>query len=98
MASLVYAVMSITSVHCAARPEISPCTCDPVFSNTYLELACEKVDSFHQIVGALTGKFDQSHNVSLKITHSNLEDLEMRSFREMNINVVKLRLVSNELR
>ncbi|XP_005190805.2 leucine-rich repeats and immunoglobulin-like domains protein 1 [Musca domestica] len=101
MASLVYAVWSITnvaSVHCAARPEISPCTCEPTYAHNYVELLCEKVDSFHTIVNALSSKFDPYVNVSLKITHSHLEDLEMLSFMDMKMNLIKLRMQWNELK
>uniref|UniRef100_A0A1I8PFR5 LRRCT domain-containing protein n=1 Tax=Stomoxys calcitrans TaxID=35570 RepID=A0A1I8PFR5_STOCA len=101
MASFVYAVWSITnvaSVHCAARPEISPCTCEPTYTHNHVELLCEKVDSFHTIVDALSNKFDPNINVSLKISHSQLEDLEMRSFMDMKINVIKLRMQWNDLK
>ncbi|XP_061392233.1 leucine-rich repeats and immunoglobulin-like domains protein 1 [Musca vetustissima] len=101
MASLVYAVWSITnvaSVHCAARPEISPCTCEPTYAHNYVELLCEKVDSFHTIVSALSNKFEPYVNVSLKITHSSLEDLEMLSFMDMKMNLIKLRMQWNELK
>ncbi|KAL9910877.1 leucine-rich repeat-containing larval translucida isoform 1-T1 [Glossina fuscipes fuscipes] len=101
MASFVYAVLSITnvaSVHCAARPEISPCTCEPTFAHNYVDLSCEKVDSFHKIVDALSNKFDPNVKVNLKISHSQLEDLEMRSFMDMKLNLVKLRMQFNGLR
>ncbi|XP_037936464.1 podocan-like [Teleopsis dalmanni] len=103
MASLIYTVLSITnvaSVHCAARPEISPCTCDSIslYNLKFLELTCEKVDSFHQIVDKLSNKFDPNLNISLKITYSQLEDMEMLSFKDMNLNVNKLRLQWNNLR
>ncbi|XP_036336811.1 toll-like receptor 7 [Rhagoletis pomonella] len=101
MASFVYAVWSITnvaSVHCAVRPELSPCTCEPIYADNYVELSCEKVDSFHQIVDALSNKFDPDVNISLKISHSQLEDLEMRSFMDMKLKLVKLRMQWNSLR
>ncbi|XP_049313390.1 probable serine/threonine-protein kinase DDB_G0278509 [Bactrocera dorsalis] len=101
MASFVYAVWSITnvaSVHCAVRPELSPCTCEPIYADNYVELSCEKVDSFHKIVDALSNKFEPEVNISLKISHSQLEDLEMRSFMEMKLKLVKLRLQWNSLR
>ncbi|XP_054733180.1 leucine-rich repeat protein SHOC-2 [Anastrepha obliqua] len=101
MASFVYAVWSITnvaSVHCAVRPELSPCTCEPIYADNYVELSCEKVDSFHQIVDALSNKFDPNVNISLKISHSQLEDLEMRSFMDMKLKLVKLRMQWNSLR
>lgn len=98
MASLVYAVWSIASVHCSVRPEISPCTCEPTYAHNYVELSCEKVDSFHTIVDALSNKFEPYVNISLKITHSQLEDLEMRSFTDMKLNLVKLRMLWNGLK
>lgn len=101
MASFVYAVWSITnvaSVHCAVRPELSPCTCEPIYADNYVELSCEKVDSFHQIVDALSNKFEPDVNISLKISHSQLEDLEMRSFMDMKLKLVKLRMQWNSLK
>ncbi|XP_067613322.1 leucine-rich repeats and immunoglobulin-like domains protein 3 [Eurosta solidaginis] len=101
MASFVYAVWSITnvaSVHCAVRPELSPCTCEPIYADNYVELSCEKVDSFHQIVNALSNKFDPDVNISLKISHSQLEDLEMLSFMDMKLKLVKLRMQWNSLK
>lgn len=101
MTSFVYAVWSITniaSMHCAVRPEISPCTCEPIYASNTVDLSCEKVDSFHRIVDALSDKFDSNISISLQISHSQLEDLEMRSFREMNLNLKKLKMVANNLR
>lgn len=88
----------MASVHCSARPEISPCTCEPTYARNYVELLCEKVDSFHTIVNALSNKFEPNVNVSLKISHSQLDDLEMLSFMDMKMNLIKLRMQWNSLK
>ncbi|XP_030380110.1 podocan [Scaptodrosophila lebanonensis] len=98
MTSFVYAVFSIASLQCSVRPEISPCTCQSVDSPNYVNLECEKLESFHTIVDVLANKFQPHVEIDLKITHSQLEDLEMRSFTDMNLNVVKLRMQWNGLR
>ncbi|XP_055378650.1 leucine-rich repeat-containing G-protein coupled receptor 4 isoform X2 [Condylostylus longicornis] len=101
MSSFMFTVFSIA---CAVRREISPCTCEPMqpldrnLPPHGIELACEKVDSFNQIVDSLSNKFAKNDSISLLISHSNLEDLEMRAFTEMNLNLKKLRLMSNNLR
>lgn len=100
MASMIYTIWSITNVasmHCAVRPEISPCTCELMMVND-IQLTCEKVESFHIIVDALKDKFQANLSIGLTISHSQLDDLEMRSFSEMNLNVKKLKLPFNNLR
>lgn len=92
-------IWNIASLHCAARPEISPCTCEPMLIQNRIELSCEKVDSFNQIVDALSaGKFSSNLTISLQISYSQLDDLEMRSFSEMKLNMIKLRMISDNLR
>ncbi|GAB0100362.1 Leucine-rich repeat [Sergentomyia squamirostris] len=96
MATLLYTIFGITagaSLHCAVRREISPCTCAPheMFPNTIL-VTCERMETFTQVVDALQDRFQPDVVIWLKITHSQLEDLEKRAFWEMNMNVKNLRL------
>ncbi|XP_055911871.1 protein artichoke [Eupeodes corollae] len=92
-------IWNIASLHCSARPEISPCTCEPMLTQNRIALSCEKVDSFNQIVDALAaGKFSSNLTISLEISYSQLDDLEMRSFSEMKLNLYKLRMTSDSLR
>ncbi|XP_022214179.2 leucine-rich repeat-containing G-protein coupled receptor 6 [Drosophila obscura] len=98
MTSLMYAVFHIASLQCSVRPEISPCTCDTGKASNYVELSCEKLESFNAIVDTLANKLNPDVHTDLKITHSQLDDLEMRSFTDMNFNLYKLRMQWNGLR
>lgn len=101
MASFMYTVFSITqvaSLHCAVRREISPCTCAPheILNNT-VHVTCEGVGSFNQVFDALANRWNPEVNIWLKITHSQVEDLETRSFEDMHIRITNLRLNNDEL-
>lgn len=87
------------SLHCSVRREISPCTCAPhdSFPNTIL-VTCERMESFNQVSGALRDKFSTDDNIWLKITHSQLEDLEKSTFADMNMKVNNLKLNHDNLR
>ncbi|EDW17786.1 insulin-like growth factor-binding protein complex acid labile subunit [Drosophila mojavensis] len=98
MASVMYAVFHFAALQCSARPEISPCTCEMGKAFNHVELACEKLESFNAVVDSLANKLNSDVNIDLKITHSQLDDLEMRSFRDMNFNIYKLRMQWNGLR
>uniref|UniRef100_A0A1B0CMI0 Putative secreted protein n=2 Tax=Lutzomyia longipalpis TaxID=7200 RepID=A0A1B0CMI0_LUTLO len=96
MATLLYTIFGITagaSLHCAVRREISPCTCAPheAYLNT-IEVNCERMETFTQVVDALQDRFQPDIAIWLRITYSQLEDLEARTFLEMNMNVKHLRL------
>lgn len=102
MATLFYTILGITagaSLHCAVRREISPCTCAPhdSFPNT-IHVTCERMESFNQVSGALKDKFSADDKIWLKISHSQLEDLEKSSFADMNMKVNNLKLNHDNLR
>lgn len=102
MATLLYTIFGITagaSLHCAVRREISPCTCAPheMFHDT-IQVTCERMESFTQVVDALTDRFAPENNIWLKITHSQLDDLGGRNFGEMKMNVKNLRMNHDNLR
>ncbi|XP_034106062.1 LOW QUALITY PROTEIN: insulin-like growth factor-binding protein complex acid labile subunit [Drosophila albomicans] len=98
MTSLMYAVFHIATMQCSVRPEISPCTCETGKAPNHVELACEKLESFNAVVDSLANKLNPDVSIDLKITYSQLDDLEMRSFRDMNFNLYKLRMQWNRLR
>lgn len=98
MTSLVYAVFHIATLQCSVRPEISPCTCETGKAVNHVELACQKLESFNAVVDSLANKLNPDMRIDLQITHSQLDDLEMRSFRDMNFNLYKLRMQWNGLR
>lgn len=100
MASLLYTIMSIAqvaSVHCEVRREISPCTCEQLSSNT-IKVVCDGVGSFNQVVDALQNKFDGNTSIYLTITNSQLDDLETRTFSDMNVMLKHLRLNFDNLK
>lgn len=102
MASFMYTVFSmaqVASLHCSVRREISPCTCAPhEFSADTIAVNCEGVGSFNQVFDALQNKLNPDLNIWLKITHSQLEDLETRTFGDMNIKIKNLKLNYDQLR
>ncbi|KAH8375183.1 hypothetical protein KR200_000790 [Drosophila serrata] len=98
MTSLVYTVFHLASLQCSVRPEISPCTCETGKAWNHVELNCEKVESFNAVVDSLANKLNPDTKIDLKITHSQLDDMEMRSFTDMNFNLYKLRMQWNGLR
>uniref|UniRef100_A0A182QSH9 Uncharacterized protein n=1 Tax=Anopheles farauti TaxID=69004 RepID=A0A182QSH9_9DIPT len=95
MATLLYTIIGMTasaSLNCAVRREISPCTCSPgLFANT-IDVKCEQMESFGQVVNALQDRFTEDHNIWLTISHSQLLDLAALSFSEMNMNIKTLRI------
>jgi hypothetical protein len=78
------------SLHCAVRREISPCSCTPALNK--IEVSCERMESMGQVVNALSDRFAADDKIWLKITHSQLEDLEKFDFMNMNMNIHNLRL------
>uniref|UniRef100_A0A1B6E451 LRRCT domain-containing protein n=1 Tax=Clastoptera arizonana TaxID=38151 RepID=A0A1B6E451_9HEMI len=87
-----------TSFHCAVRREISPCTCRHQEENTgVIQVTCERMTSFSQVVGALRDKFEPEVKIALTISYSNLEDLPESGFQELGMNVNKLILNFDQL-
>ncbi|XP_058829046.1 insulin-like growth factor-binding protein complex acid labile subunit [Topomyia yanbarensis] len=96
MATLLYTIIGMTasaSLNCAVRREISPCSCSPhgFFANT-IEVKCEQMESFHQVVDALQDRFTPDYNIWLTISHSQLLDLATQTFYEMNMNIKSLKM------
>lgn len=102
MAAVLYTMISITqmaSLHCSVRREISPCTCQPHdLSNHTVVVTCEGVGSFNQVFDALQNRMNPEVDIWLKITHSQLEDLETRTFDDMHFRLKNLRLNYNQLK
>ncbi|KAH8378589.1 hypothetical protein KR009_000075 [Drosophila setifemur] len=98
MTTLMYTVLNLATLQCSVRPEISPCTCETGKAWKHMELSCEKLESFNSVVDSLANKLNPDTKIDLKISHSQLDDLEMRSFTDMNFNLYKLRMNWNGLR
>lgn len=56
---------------CPTGREISPCTCTPGMYNT-IQVTCEGMDSFHDVIEALNGRFNPDLNINLTISFSKL--------------------------
>lgn len=90
-------IAQVASVHCEVRREISPCTCEQILANKIL-VECDGVGSFNQVVDALHSKFDRNTSIQLTITNSQLDDLETRTFEDMNITLKNLKLNFDNLK
>lgn len=100
MSTLLYTLLGLTvgsTLHCAVRKEISPCTCRKQDLNGVL-VNCERMTSFGQVVDALQDKFPAKELIILKVTYSALEDLPYRNFQELNMSIHNLQLNHDNLR
>ncbi|XP_014243023.1 chaoptin [Cimex lectularius] len=99
-----YSLGISNSLHCAVRKQISPCTClvqEPSnrrSTKSIITVTCEGMVNFQQVVTALTKKFDIDVDISLKISHSVLEDLPQLSFEKLNLTIHILKLNFDNLR
>lgn len=85
------------SLHCAERRDISPCTCSPMSRGRTIEVVCERMTSFGQVVTALRGRFKPDVHIALSISFSELQDFPERGFDELGLAVSKLTLRGNKL-
>ncbi|XP_046395862.1 leucine-rich repeat-containing G-protein coupled receptor 4-like [Ischnura elegans] len=69
MSAILYTILGLTvgTLHCSVRREISPCTCT-LSSPSTVRIECEKVASFAQVVEALKGRFTSSSTPGLEVT------------------------------
>lgn len=102
MSTFLYTLLGLTvgsSLHCAVRREISPCTCRHQEENTgAIQVTCERMTSFSQVVNALQDRFEKDVVISLTISYSKLEDLPHLSFENLALNVHNLKLNYDNLR
>ncbi|KAL6258650.1 hypothetical protein P5V15_010603 [Pogonomyrmex californicus] len=143
MSGILYTLLGLaasTSLHCAVRREISPCTCrqeefsSPVINQAQvpvtvaasnsevanangvanagdgggngggghhigerIEVLCEKMRSFDQLVEALSGKFTPEQQITLRVAHSNLRDISRHDFKELRMSITRLELNHDHL-
>lgn len=95
MSNLVVAIL-ITSMTCSVRREISPCTCE--VDTTHINVRCDNVGSFNQVFDALQNRFSADQNIRLAITRSQLDDMETRTFADMNLLLRNLRINYDQLK
>uniref|UniRef100_A0A1B6FHS4 LRRCT domain-containing protein n=1 Tax=Cuerna arida TaxID=1464854 RepID=A0A1B6FHS4_9HEMI len=82
-----------SALHCAVRRQISPCTCKHQEERPgSIQVTCERMTSFMQVVTALKDRFEEDVTISLTISYSQLEDLPLLSFQKLGLNVYNLKL------
>uniref|UniRef100_A0A0A9ZD31 Insulin-like growth factor-binding protein complex acid labile subunit n=1 Tax=Lygus hesperus TaxID=30085 RepID=A0A0A9ZD31_LYGHE len=89
-----------SSIHCARRKEISPCTCSLENSMRYkkvIKVTCEGMVNFQQVITALKDNFEKTVYIELKIHDSTLDDLPQLSFQQLGLNISQLHLNHNNL-
>ncbi|KAF6200705.1 hypothetical protein GE061_005149 [Apolygus lucorum] len=88
-----------SSIHCARRKEISPCTCslDSTRYKKVIKVTCEGMANFQQVITALKDNFEKTVYIELKIHDSTLDDLPQLSFQQLGLNISQLHLIHNNL-
>ncbi|KAL1117394.1 hypothetical protein AAG570_004720 [Ranatra chinensis] len=89
-----------SSVSCAVRKEISPCTCQnkPFISQgRTVDVSCERMTSFEQVLDAVKKKFEPDVQINMKISYSTLDDLPQMSFNQMGLKIFSLDLNDNNI-
>lgn len=93
MSTFLYTLLGLTvgsSLHCAERREISPCSCRS--EGSAVLVACERIASFAQVRDALHARFPADTNVALRIAHSSLHDLRDFTFLQLGFVIGTLKL------
>ncbi|XP_060519839.1 leucine-rich repeat protein SHOC-2 [Cylas formicarius] len=92
MSALLLTIVGISAFQqCPVWREIAPCACRR--SQAKLSsITCDKMGSYGQVVNLLGGHFGPTDRVSLKLSSSNLQDLEYRAFKELNVSIENLKL------
>ncbi|KAG5864885.1 hypothetical protein JTB14_027946 [Gonioctena quinquepunctata] len=93
MSVLLLSILGVSSgmQHCPMFREIAPCTCR-LDSYNITSIACDQMTSFKGVVDILGGHFQPQDKVSLRLAHSSLEDLQLRSFKDLNMTIENLKL------
>lgn len=87
-------------VPCAARRDISPCTCEyhattQGTERRWINVACQKMNSFVQIINVLQNKFEKGAEIHLTIEFSNLEDMSKNKFSDIKSSISWIMLRNN---
>ncbi|KAF5301243.1 hypothetical protein FQR65_LT00943 [Abscondita terminalis] len=98
MSTLLLSILGLTlgAQQCSVWKEIAPCTCRND-RPTIIEIYCEKMSSYDQIVGILQNKFLPTDKVLLRIQSSSLHDLPQRTFKELNVTIENIQLNHDDL-
>jgi hypothetical protein len=90
---------STYTISCAARKEISPCTCyQHGTKEIWIKVICQKMTSFSQIIQTLRNKIERSNQIQLVIEFSDLEDLSDRKFSDIDTQIILIWLRQNKMK
>lgn len=96
VAFILSTILSVRSnEYCSVWRDISPCNC---IVESHTSIYCEKMESFDRVINILKNKFSPVIHIHLRISYSTLDDLRLRSFKELNMTIVNLKLTNNDLR
>lgn len=90
--------LSIGAQQCSVWKEIQPCTCKKENNSLTTTVVCDKITSFADMYSVLQNKFAPADRIILEVSHSKLEDLLERSFKELNMTIESLKLNNDNLR
>lgn len=62
-----------------------------------IEVWCEKMKSFDEVMEALRGKFTPEQQIILRVVHSNLRDMSRYDFKELRMSITRLELNNDNL-
>ncbi|GLH11835.1 Uncharacterized protein GBIM_16580 [Gryllus bimaculatus] len=95
MSTFLYTLLGLaagSSLHCAERRDISPCSCRAQEPGQPLKVACERVAGLSAVLAALAGRFPPETEVALRELEA-LEELQLghNRLRELNGSLLPLR-------
>ncbi|XP_066139331.1 leucine-rich repeat protein SHOC-2 [Euwallacea fornicatus] len=92
--TLMVTVMGASAaIKCHMWRDILPCDCQIVTPQTRTtSITCENMLSFTQVVDLLRGHFHSHEKINLRLERSNLQDLQYRQFREINVTIESIKL------
>ncbi|XP_018328956.1 insulin-like growth factor-binding protein complex acid labile subunit [Agrilus planipennis] len=82
---------------CAQWKEILPCSCRSEINSTFITVNCDGLKSYSHAVQVLQNKFSAKDKIVLKISNSQLDDLPLHTFKELNISLENLKLNYDDL-
>lgn len=100
MSTFLYTLLGLTvgsSLHCAERRDISPCSCRAQEPGQPLKVECERVAGLSAVLSALAGRFPPDTQVALRIAYSPLEDLPAHTFQQLGLSIHTLMLNHDNL-
>ncbi|CAH1129995.1 unnamed protein product [Ceutorhynchus assimilis] len=92
--TLIVTAMGVSAaIKCHVWREILPCECQVSAPQTRsTSVTCENMLSFTQVVDILRGRFHSNEKINLRLERSNLQDLQYREFREINVTIESIKL------